>query len=96
MKTLLLLFSFFLLLSCGDEGDCKKSIHVKLKNLTGLDGCAWVLLKDDGKYLEVQNFDEYEFEFIEGKEYHVSYELTDGGSICMVGEMVKVTCMSED
>lgn len=96
MKSLLFLFSFALLFSCGDDGDCKKSIHVKLKNLTGLDGCGWVLLKDDGKYLEVQNFGEYEFEFVEGKEYHVSYKTVEGGSICMVGEIVEVTCMSED
>jgi hypothetical protein len=96
MKTLLFLFSFLTLLSCGDQGVCKKSIHVKLKNLTGFDGCGWVLLKDDGKYLEVQNFDEFDFEFVEGKEYHVSYKSSDGGSICMVGEIIEVTCMSED
>lgn len=96
MKTAVFLISFLLLLSCGNEDSCKKSIHVKLKNLTGLDGCGWVLQKDDGSYLEAQNIGEFEIEFVEGKDLHVSYDTVDGGSICMVGEIVKITCLSED
>lgn len=96
MKKVLYIFTFLLLVSCGNNSDCKKSIHFKMKNLTGLDGCGWVMQKDDDSYLEVQNFDEFEIDFTEGKEYHISYNEVEGASICMAGDIVELTCISED
>ncbi len=57
----------FILFSCADDSACSKSVHVKLKNLTGLDGCGWVLQLDDNSYLEAQNLDQFEIELKEGR-----------------------------
>lgn len=97
MKKLLLLFSLVALVaSCSTHDACSGSVHVKMRNLTGLDGCGWVLQLNDNSYLEAQNLNEFEIEFVEGKELHVKYEEVDGGSICMVGKIVKITCLTED
>lgn len=96
MKNLLVIFGIVLITSCSNESGCSKSVHAKMRNLTGLDGCGWVLQLDDNSYLEAQNLDQFEIEFVEGKELHVSYKETDGGSICMVGKIVEITCLSED
>lgn len=97
MKKLLILFSFVGLISaCSTDHACSGSVHVKMRNKTGLDGCGWVLQLNDNSYLEAQNLNEFEIEFVEGKDLHVKYEEVDGGSICMVGKIVKITCLSED
>lgn len=97
MKNLLILFSFVGLVSaCSTNDACSGSVHVKMRNKTGLDGCGWVLQLNDNSYLEAQNLNEFEIEFVEGKDLHVKYEEVDGGSICMVGKIVKITCLSED
>lgn len=97
MKKLLLLFSLVgLVASCSTDDACSGSVHVKMRNLTGLDGCGWVLQLNDNSYLEAQNLNEFEIEFVEGKDLHVKYEEVDGGSICMVGKIVKITCLTED
>lgn len=97
MKNLLILFSFVgLVNACSTNDACSGSVHVKMRNKTGLDGCGWVLQLNDNSYLEAQNLNEFEIEFVEGKDLHVKYEEVDGGSICMVGKNVKITCLSED
>ncbi len=97
MKNLLILFSFVgLVYACSTNDACSGSVHVKMRNKTGLDGCGWVLQLNDNSYLEAQNLNEFEIEFVEGKDLHVKYEEVDGGSICMVGKIVKITCLSED
>jgi len=97
MKNLLILFSFVGLVSaCSTNDACSGSVHVKMRNKTGLDGCGWVLQLNDNSYLEAQNLNEFEIEFVEGKDLHVKYEEVDGGSICMDGKIVKITCLSED
>lgn len=82
--------------ACQDNNVCKGSVHVKMRNLSGLDGCGWVLQLDNNDYLEAQNLQEYEIEFVEGKSLHVKYHETDGGSICMVGKIVQIDCLTED
>jgi hypothetical protein len=38
----------------------------------------------------------YQFEWVDGKRVKIGYDvLTDGVSICMVGPMVKITCIEE-
>jgi hypothetical protein len=96
MKLVSTTFLLVLLLSCGGTNKCPKSIHVKLKNLTGLDGCGWVLQKNDGKYLEPTNLNKFDIELNDGKDLHVEYKSVDGASICMVGEIVEIKCLSED
>lgn len=96
----LLFFAFFacsvFLSSCKKTGSCSNSEHVVMRNLTGLDGCGWVLQLDDNSKLEPQNLNDFEIEYVEGKSLHVSYKEIDAGSICMVGKIVEIKCLTED
>lgn len=97
MKMLVVILLFVGLVgACSTDDACSGSVHVKMRNKTGLDGCGWVLQLNDNSYLEAQNLNEFEIEFVEGKDLHVKYEEVDGGSICMVGKIVKITCLTED
>ncbi|MEY3237586.1 MAG: hypothetical protein RI883_1687, partial [Bacteroidota bacterium] len=62
----------------------------------GLDGCGWVLELDNGSKLEPQNLSDFEIELVEGKDVHIRYEEVETFSICMVGKIVKIECLTED
>jgi hypothetical protein len=97
MKKLIVFLSFVgLVTACSTDDACSGSVHVKMRNKTGLDGCGWVLQLNDNSYLEAQNLNDFEIEFVEGKDLHVKYEEVNGGSVCMVGKIVKITCLTED
>jgi hypothetical protein len=81
-----------------------------VRDLTGLDGCGFVFELADGTRLEplrllycgtpplpreVTDDPLYNFVFAEGKKVQIGYEQTKALSICMVGPMVKITCLEE-
>lgn len=76
---------------------CENSKPATLRNLTGLDGCSWVLVLDNGQKLEPTNlksFDNIKLE--DGKKVFVEFEeLPYAVSICMVGKIIKINCISE-
>jgi hypothetical protein len=38
----------------------------------------------------------YNFQFVDGKKVRIAYEeITEAASICMVGKVVKITCLKE-
>ncbi len=76
---------------------CPDSVHATLKNLTGLDGCSWVLVLDNGKKLEPTNLKKFDnIKLEDGKEVFVKYEAKPlAASICMVGTIVEIICISE-
>lgn len=94
-----------------DEDKSRCSIHATVKDLTELDGCGFVFELQDGSRLEpVIPFIEcgtpplpkeitddplYGFEFVNGKRVKISYEETGSPSICMVGPVVKITCIEK-
>ncbi len=74
--------------------DCNKTgiIH----DYTGLDGCGYVIELSTGEILEPVIIDDTSFVFADGKSVTLSYqELTNSASICMVGQTVQITCISE-
>ena len=86
------------------------AVEATVRNLTGLDGCGFVFELTDGTRLEPQilmycgamplssevpNDPLYNFQFVDGKRVKISYEQVEGASICMVGPMVKITCLTE-
>lgn len=86
------------------------AVEATVRDLTGLDGCGFVFELNDGTRLEPQilmycgamplspevtNDPLYNFQFVEGKKVKISYEQVEGASICMVGPMVKITCLTE-
>jgi len=91
--------NFFLLLilaltACAKQ-NCPNGVPAKMKNLTGFDGCAWVLELKDGSRLEPINLNEFNVSMVEGKKIVVTYEDFPAASICMVGKIVKITSVCE-
>ena len=64
-----------------------------VRNLTGLDGCGYVLQLDNGKRLEPHGALWQSFAKSDGARVTISYETEPAASVCMVGEGVKLTCI---
>jgi hypothetical protein len=90
---------------------CDQGVLATVKDLTGLDGCGFIFELSDGTRLEpirlmycgtpeipkeVTEDPLYDFQFIDGKQVRIGYEeVTDAMSICMVGKIVRITCIEE-
>ena len=90
---------------------CNPGTLATVKDLTGLDGCGFVFELADGTRLQPEMWgfcgtpplpDEvtenplYNFQFVDGKKVRIGYEEVKGAaSICMVGKIVKITCIEE-
>jgi hypothetical protein len=90
---------------------CNPGTLATIKDLTGLDGCGFVFELADGSRLEPQMWGYcgtpplpkevtenplYNFQFVDGKKVRIGYEeVKDAASICMVGKIVKITCIEE-
>jgi len=84
-----------LLVSCSKSTSCTGAIKGKLKNLTGLDGCGWVI-EANGKTYEPINLGEFDSSLlVENQHIFFSYNSFSGGSICMVGETIQLTCVEK-
>jgi len=81
------------LFSCEKEttNNCENSQKGILKNLTGLDGCGWIIQLSDSTKLEPINIDEFDIDLLENKSVCIQYhERTDLGSYCMVGKVIEI------
>lgn len=82
--------------NCGDTALCPGGVTATFKDLTGLDGCGYVLQLADGAYLEVVNLNELDLTPADGMEVRVKYSPQSGmASICMVGAIVRVDCIEQ-
>jgi hypothetical protein len=66
-----------------------------VKDRSGLDGCKFLIELTDGKKLNPIEFSDKSFQLKDGQKIRFSYESVDAMNICMAGETVKVTCISE-
>ena len=76
--------------ACGKDGYYKNGTG-KLKNLTGLDGCGWVIqMQTNGetKNLEPLNLGSFIKNPTDGQDVKFTYNTTNNMSICMVGQTV--------
>lgn len=106
-----LIFSLLSLLSsCSDpvdEAACGSTLAT-VRDYSGLDGCGWVLVKDNGEVLEPYfpprcgNDSFAEGPQIDartlrnGLRVRIGYEvMEDMASVCMAGKIVKVYCIEE-
>jgi hypothetical protein len=94
MKLLFLPLIFIILTSCKKE-PCSGAQKAIFKDLSGLDGCGLVIELENGKKLEPINLSEFSITPENGRKIWVKYHLFEGGSICMVGDIVKVDCITE-
>ncbi len=90
---------------------CDNGVLATVRDLTGLDGCGFVFELTDGTRLEpmrlmycgtsplpkeVTEDPLYDFQFVDGKQVRLGYEeIQDAASICMVGKIVRITCIEE-
>ncbi len=86
------LLLFLSLNSCNKNEDFSGYEIGYLKNLTGFDGCGWIIELTDGQKLEPTNLGDYEIPFKENQKVFIQYRIPkDIGSICMVGKVVEIT-----
>ena len=89
------ILSLSLLVGCSKRTSCTSAIQGKLKNLTGLDGCGWVI-EANGKTYEPINLGEFDSSLLaENQKIYFSYSPFPGGSICMVGETIQLICVEK-
>jgi hypothetical protein len=95
----------------GLRVSCDDGVTATVRDLTGLDGCGFVFELEDGTRLEPQRMGYcgtgplskeitedplFDFEFIDGKRVIIGFEEVEGAAgICMVGPIVKITCLQE-
>ena len=86
----------FLFTSCNKESECEDSHSAKLVNMTGLDGCSWMIELGDGTKLEPTNLNDFNINLQENQKIWVVYHTAaQMASICMHGEIVTIDCISE-
>ena len=75
--------------SCETASDMEKAT---LRDLTGLDGCSWVLEKQDGTRLEPINLSQFQnnINLEDGQKVWVKYTEVGAASICMVGPTIEL------
>jgi hypothetical protein len=79
---------------CKEEiADTSCSNFGVVEDLTGLDGCGLVIKLND-EMLEVVSWPDNS-QVTAGDEIFFDFKTIDGGSICMVGKMVEVTCLKK-
>ena len=109
-KAFVFLFVITVFAQCESDSAEDCSTPATVRDLTGLDGCGWVFELEDGTRLEplrilhcgtpplpkeITEDPLYNFIFEDGKRVFITYTETPSPSICMVGPVVKITCVSE-
>jgi hypothetical protein len=104
-----------ILLSCDEEFDssvpCSRGVEATVRDLTGIEGCGFVFILNDGTKLEpyiigycgteplpeeVTENPLFDFEWQEGKKVIIGYEeMPNRNSYCNAGPTVKITCLTE-
>jgi hypothetical protein len=107
---LLFVATLFFTCADEDSLEASCSVPATVKDLTGLDGCGFVFELEDGTRLQpfrigycgtpplpkgITEDPLYNFQFEAGKKVFIEYEPAEGASICMAGQLVKITCIRE-
>jgi len=83
--------------SCNKNSCCDGAESATIKDLSGLDGCSYVVELKNGEKLEVINLSDFDIKIEDGNQVSISYhEATEGMSICMVGKIVEADCICEN
>lgn len=97
ITALLLAVCSLVLTSCEKEDSNDCSIPARFQDMTGLDGCSFVLvidLEDEERRLEPINLDDFDITPVDGMDVCIEFEVReDMASICMVGELVELTAI---
>lgn len=90
-----LLFGFVLLCSACQKNACSDSVKATFHDATGTDGCGMVIKLKNGEFIEPKNLGDFNIEAQHGEKIWVSYHLAqNGGTVCMIGDLVIVDCIT--
>lgn len=78
------------------HNSCPNGVSATFKDLSGLDGCGYVLVLSNGTRLEVANLNELNITPSDGLRVKVNYTAANAASICMVGPIIHVDCIEVD
>ncbi|MDD2635345.1 MAG: hypothetical protein PHW82_07585 [Bacteroidales bacterium] len=95
---ILLLLLSLSIVSCKTIKDtaCENAVPAKFVNMHGLDGCGWAIELENGQKLEPVNLNAFDIEKKDNKKIWITYEDAKGYvSICMIGPMIKIKCISD-
>lgn len=87
---------FFLLSASCQKNACSDSVKATFVDATGTDGCGMIIELTNGKFLEPKNLNDFDVVPKNGKKIWVSYHLAQtGGTVCMIGDVVILDCITE-
>jgi hypothetical protein len=88
-------FSLVLLVGCSKSTSCQNALQGRIKNLSGLDGCGWVI-EANGRTFEPLNLNDFDSTLKKNNQkIYFTYQSSPAGSICMVGETIQLTCLTK-
>lgn len=77
-----------------NSDNMKDKIVGEVKDFSDLDGCGYLIVLEDGKKLQPGEIVDENWEWKDGQKIVFSYEpMPDMMSICMAGEIVKITAI---
>lgn len=85
----------FISYSCQKQS-CPDSVKAKFHDATGIGGCGMIIELNNGKFIEPRNLDDFNIEPQDGEKIWVSYHLAQNvGTVCMMGDIVIIDCISK-
>lgn len=91
----LVIILLFHLSSCDKCSQCKRGELATIRDFTGLDGCGWVIVLNNGENLEPKNLHSFGLDLKDGMKIKVKYHEEWGASVCMMGKLVEIDCIKE-
>ena len=83
--------SLFACESKNGTGRCENAEEGILRNMSGLDGCGWIIQLSDSTKLEPTNLNVFDIELKDNKQVCVRYHELEGvASTCMIGKVVEL------
>ncbi len=95
MKRIISILLFGILLAgCGKQVFSKKDSGI-LRDMTGLDGCGWIIEAGSEKY-NPGDISAFDITPEEGMKVRFKYRTLTGASTCMNGQLVELTLLKKD
>jgi|AntRauTorckE5430_2_1112549.scaffolds.fasta_scaffold01148_5 hypothetical protein len=93
MKYIILLIAFGIASCTPKISPDGCSTEGTMRDMTGLDGCKFLIELDDGKRLNPVEYSVKASDFEDGQRIRFAYEVVEVMNVCMSGQTVKVTCL---
>ena len=87
--------TLIVIVSCQKD-KCTNGVKARIEN-NQLDGCGFTIRLENGDQIEPINLSDFNFNPEHNKKIWISYHVNQNlsASICMVGDIVEIDCISE-